>query len=98
MSIKKNVPPRRTLVDLPISTTTPQTEAATKSLNIAASEDRVLVNAPNGFTLTLDDGTPVPVRKGVQMMQRDLVDHWYAKANGVALYDPDAADGTGTPA
>jgi len=87
---KKNA--RRSLVDLPISTTTPVVGKSAAVIEQLDHAEKILVNAPRGFTLTLDDGTPCVIRAGVQSLPRHLAEHWYAKAFGVAPFDPDAGD------
>ena len=82
---------RRTLMDLPVSTITPPTDANKQAIADTASADRTLVNVPKDYTLTLDDGSPVKIHAGVQMMPTKLATHWFSKAQGVAAYDPEAA-------
>ena len=79
--------PRVALFDLPISTVTPVTAADAAVVAQVSSDDRILVNVPKGFTLTLDNGHPCPINPGTQMLARTLANHWYAKANGVTPFD-----------
>jgi hypothetical protein len=50
----------------------------------------VTVTAPRGFQLRLDDHTVLTVKPGVQEMPEHLATHWYAVANGVTIYNPEA--------
>ena len=84
---------RRTLVDLPVSTVTPTTEANKAAVADASSEDRLMVTVPKSYTLTLDDGSPVVINAGVQMMPSKLATHWWSKAQGVKLFDPENPQG-----
>jgi adenosine/AMP kinase len=55
-----------------------------------ATAKQVLVNVPHGFTLTLDDGSPVKVLAGIQKMPSHIAEHWYSQKQGVKPHDLDA--------
>lgn len=80
---------RRTLVDLPVSATTPMNDADKAAVAVASSEDRLMVQVPKAYKLTLDNGSPVDIHAGVQMMPREMAEHWYSKAQGVVEFDPE---------
>lgn len=49
--------------------------------------DKVIVNVPKAFKLTLNNGVCVDYPMGAYGMQRTHAEHWYAKANGVTLVE-----------
>jgi len=61
-----------------------ESEVATEAVKM------VTVTAPRGFNLRLDDHTVLAVKAGVQEMPEHLATHWYAVANGVTVYNPEA--------
>ena len=52
----------------------------------AAARDLITVTVPVKFHLTLDTHDVVQYQPGVQEMPRTHAEHWYAKANGVVVY------------
>lgn len=56
------------------------------SLEIAGEE--VTVTVPKGFKLQFDYNILLDIKAGVQPMKRAVAEHWYAKANGVTIYNP----------
>lgn len=85
---------RTTLIDTAFVTETgasnPTNPRAAGLAEKLAAEEKILVNVPKAFILTLDDHTPIQVRVGVQKMPKTMVDHWYSKAMGVTEFDPDS--------
>lgn len=53
-------------------------------------EEEVTVVVPKDFTLTLDNRQQVQYRAGVQEMRLSHAAHWWSRAQGVKVYDPDA--------
>lgn len=58
----------------------------------AAIEDEnagtVIVTAPKAFLLRLYTyGDPLQIRQGVQRVTQEVADHWYSKANGLAVFE-----------
>lgn len=84
MATRKITKSRTALVETPATQASPptaprQAEEVTK----ISTAPLVLVNVPHGFTLTLDDGSPVTIRHGVQNLPEHLANHWYSKRCGV---------------
>lgn len=50
--------------------------------------EKVTVIVPKSFTLTLDDGTPLPFLAGTQEMSVEHAAHWFSRAQGVKVYAP----------
>lgn len=50
------------------------------------SIETVTVHIPHDFTLTLDDHKPVPYKAGTAEMPLEDAEHWWSKANGVAIH------------
>ncbi len=55
-----------------------------------ADEVMVTVTVPKAFNLTGNDHVRYSYKAGVQEMRVDHAEHWYAKANGVVVYNPKA--------
>jgi hypothetical protein len=53
--------------------------------------EMVTVTVPKEFKLQLDHFRQVIYKAGIQEMERLHAEHWWAKANGVTIYDPKAA-------
>ena len=47
----------------------------------------VIVEVTKAFTLRLDDNTTHSFKVGVQEVKRAIADHWYAKANGMKIFE-----------
>jgi hypothetical protein len=54
----------------------------------SADGEKVTVIVPKAFTLTLDDGTPMPFHAGTQEMSVEHAAHWFSRAQGVKVYSP----------
>lgn len=52
--------------------------------------DMVTVTVPRAFKLALDHFHVKDFKAGVQQMERSHAEHWFAKNNGVEIYDPQA--------
>lgn len=52
------------------------------------AEGKVTVTVPKAFKLQSDLGAVHEYKAGVQEMDREHAEHWYAKANGVEIYQP----------
>lgn len=48
-------------------------------------EEMVTCTIPQGFQLTLDDGTTVDIKAGTDELPRSHAEHWYSKAHGVEI-------------
>jgi hypothetical protein len=48
--------------------------------------DEVIVTVPKEYILRLDHNNVSTIKAGVQVMKRELADHWYSKANGVEVF------------
>lgn len=59
----------------------------TDSQAVDVESDDVDVNVTKAFTLTLDGHQPVYYQPGIQPMPREHAEHWFAKAQGVTVYD-----------
>lgn len=53
-------------------------------------DEMVTAIVPKGFRLTLDDHSEVVINAGTQELPLSQASHWFAKANGVQVYDPEA--------
>ena len=53
---------------------------------------KVTVIVPNQFDLTIDYNHTITVKPGIQEMEKAHADHWYAIANGVVIYKPEATE------
>jgi len=68
-----------------------RTEGDKVSLKDAVTElsgEMVTVIVPKGFKLTRDSGEPAIYAAGVQEMPLEDASHWFARAQGVKVYDP----------
>jgi len=52
------------------------------------SGDTVTVTVPKAFKLRLDHNTELKFEAGIQEMDPKVAEHWFAKANGVEVYQP----------
>jgi hypothetical protein len=50
--------------------------------------DAVTVTVPKAFNLRIAQDTVLSFKAGVQQMKREYADHWYSKAWGVQIYNP----------
>mgnify|MGYP000541164302 CR=1 FL=1 len=80
---------RTALVETPNTTSAPPDPKQAEQVDKIVEAETVLVEVPRGFTLTLDDGSPVAIRAGVQNMPAHIANHWYSKHWGVKPYDLD---------
>ena len=48
----------------------------------------VLVFAPRAFNLRPDHDTVIHVKQGLQVLKKELADHWYCKAHGLKVQAP----------
>ena len=74
------------------STTEPEAPVDTAPVAVdpepeGPAEDRVTVTVPKAFKLRIDHQTEHNIKPGVQKMERSLAEHWYSKANGVAIFE-----------
>lgn len=53
------------------------------------AEERVFVNVPKKFKLTLNNHAVITIEPGAQMMAKDIATHWYSIANGVTIVPKD---------
>jgi len=67
----------------------PATETKTDP---SAEEEKVTVIIPVDFRLTLDNGSEVHYKAGVDEMPVSHVNHWWSKAQGVQPHNPDATE------
>ncbi len=51
-------------------------------------KDTVTVTVPKAFKLRLDHNTELKFDAGIQEMDPKVANHWFAKANGVEIYQP----------
>lgn len=65
-------------------------EAGVDVEQMIADADKVIVSVPNAFQLTLHSGT-VKYAAGAYAMLKAHAEHWFAKAHGVTIVDPNAA-------
>lgn len=63
-------------------------EVAKAAAPTAAETATVTVTVPKAFTLRLDHQREIKVAAGVQQMEVTNANHWYSKANGVTIYNP----------
>lgn len=84
----KTAKARTALVETPGTQASPPDPRQTEQVTKIVQDDWVLVNVPKGFTLTLDDGSPVVIRPGVQKLAKHLAEHWYSAHWGVTPFDP----------
>ncbi len=49
--------------------------------------------SPRAFNITLDNHTRVPIKAGTSRIERFLAEHWYAKANGLEIFNAEKAAG-----
>lgn len=49
--------------------------------------DTVTVTIPKAFQLRMENNTVHPYKAGVQEMLREHAEHWWARANGVVIYN-----------
>lgn len=54
--------------------------------------DTVTVTVPVAFDLTVDANVVIIVKPGVQEMNIEHANHWYAIANGVVIYEPKTSE------
>ena len=87
---KKAAKTRTALVETPNTQAAPPDPKQAQEITKIVTAGQILVEVPRGFTLTLDDGSPVVIRAGVQNMPSHLANHWYSKHWGVKPYNPDA--------
>lgn len=59
----------------------------------AAPRSTVTVTVPKAFKLRIDNATELAIPAGIQEMDPAHAEHWYAKANGVVIYQPAEAQG-----
>lgn len=52
-------------------------------------EEKVTVVCPKQFTLTVAHGHEVVIPAGTQELPRSYAEHWYSKAQGLVVYDPE---------
>lgn len=50
-------------------------------------EEKVIVTVPKAFKLRLDSNEVLEFRPGVQKVAKDIANHWYAKANGMKVFE-----------
>lgn len=87
----KTAKTRTALVETPATQDAPPDPRGAEQVAKIAKDKQIMVDVPKGFTLTLDDGSPVVIRPGVQNMPAQIANHWYSKHWGVKPYNPDAA-------
>lgn len=51
-------------------------------------EEEVTVTVPKAFKLRIDHHQVYEIKAGIQPMKKHLAESWYAKANGVVIYQP----------
>lgn len=85
----KTAKTRTALVETPATQDAPPDPKQAEQVTKIATAGQILVEVPRGFTLTLDDGSPVVIRAGVQNMPAHLASHWYSQRQGVKPYNPD---------
>ncbi len=96
-------PPRRTSTTSappPASNTTNIEDSAEvvertegDKVNLTAAtprNDMVTAIVPKAFMLTLDDHTEVHIAAGTQELPHSHATHWFARAQGVKVYEPKA--------
>lgn len=60
------------------------------ALDVVKDGEKVVTAiSPRPFTLTMDDHTKVEVKAGAQELPESVAMHWYAKAHGVSVYEPE---------
>jgi hypothetical protein len=60
------------------------------ALDVVKDGEKVVTAvSPRSFTLTMDDHTKVEVKAGIQELPESVATHWYAKAHGVSIYEPE---------
>lgn len=62
-----------------------------KANEVASDVELVTVVSPRAFSVMLEHGTLFAFTVGAQDVPVAVADHWYAKAHGVAVYEPLAA-------
>jgi hypothetical protein len=87
LTIEKELSARLTLLQV-TSDQQAQAEAQAKAAD-AHDDTKVMVESPRAFTLVDARGKDVKFAAGVQSVDRDHAEHWYAKAHGVKVVKAD---------
>lgn len=85
-AIVRRAPSNPTPDDL-VDATDPQKQRLVKEPEVPDEETVTVVN-PKQFTLTMDHGNEVVVPAGTQELPRSYAEHWFAKAQGLVIYEP----------
>ena len=73
--------PAPTATPAPASSSPPDDEVKPRR----RKEEMVTCTIPQGFKLTLDDGTEIDIKAGTDELPRSHAEHWYSKAHGVEI-------------
>lgn len=55
-----------------------------------ADAEKVIVIVPKAFNLTLPKGVVLQIKAGTQTVDKFIAEHWYSKANGMKIFNPEA--------